>query len=208
MKNVAQQHPLPRRAPVMVLPNALLFPNALLPLFIFEPRYRAMLEWSLRHHRMFCIALVRRGRSEWSTPTDLYQVAGLGLIRACVKREDGTSQLILQGLARVEFTEFSDKHPFLMAGIREVPVTAAGDAEAAALSALVLDLCAQHRATGQGIPEALDEQLAQIRDPGLLSDLVAHTLVRDPYRRQSVLEAGNVAARLRTLIHHLREELP
>jgi ATP-dependent Lon protease len=76
------------------------------------------------------------------------------------------------------------------------------------LSAIVLELCAQHRASGLDIPEALDQQFAQVQDAGVLSDLVAHTLIRDPHRRQSVLEAGDVSDRLLTLIRHLRDELP
>jgi len=35
---------LPKQLPVMPLPDAVLFPHALLPLYIFEPRYRNMLE--------------------------------------------------------------------------------------------------------------------------------------------------------------------
>ena len=192
----------------MVLPNTLLFPDALMPLFIFEPRYRAMLEWALEHERMFCLALIREGRDDWSSPADFHHIAGLGLVRACVERENGTAHLILQGIARVEFTGFTQGEPFVIAKLREIPATDANADEAVTLSAIVLELCAQHRASGLVIPDALDQQLAQVRDPGALSDLVAHTLVRDPYRRQSVLEAGDVSARLRTLIGHLRDELP
>src|SRR5439155_25640751 len=47
---------LPKRVPVMPLPGAFLFPHALLPLCIFEPRYRKMLKHALAHHRMFCVA--------------------------------------------------------------------------------------------------------------------------------------------------------
>ena len=192
----------------MVLPNALLFPDSLLPLFIFEARYREMLAWALEHERVFCLALLRQGRGDWSTPADFHHIAGLGLVRACVGRGDGTSHLILQGLARVEFTGFVQTEPFVIAELREVPVAGAKAEEAATLSAIVLELCAQHRASGLVIPDVLDRQLAQVRDAGVLSDLVAHTLLRDPYRRQSVLEAGDVSTRLRRLIGHLRDELP
>src|SRR5919199_638169 len=92
---------LPERAPVMPLPGALLFPHALLPIYIFEPRYREMLRFALSHDRMFCIALLRPGRNEWNNADDFFDVAGIGLIRACVGRVDGTSNLILQGLQRV-----------------------------------------------------------------------------------------------------------
>ncbi len=52
---------LPREVPVMTLPNATLFPQALLPLYIFEPRYRQMLADALNTHRMFSVAMQRPG---------------------------------------------------------------------------------------------------------------------------------------------------
>ena len=192
----------------MVLPNTLLFPESLLPLFIFEERYREMLAWALEHERMFCMALIRAGREDWSSPDDFHHIAGLGLVRACVGHDDGTSHLILQGLVRVEFTGFVQTEPFVIAELREVPIASAQADEAATLSAIVLEICALHRNNGLVIPDVLDQQLALARDAGVLSDLVANTLIRDPYRRQSVLETGDVAARLRKLIRHLRDELP
>ena len=47
---------IPKQAPLMVLPEMTLFPHALVPLRIFEPRYRAMLEWTLERERVFCLA--------------------------------------------------------------------------------------------------------------------------------------------------------
>ena len=208
MKKIARQKiKLPRLAPVMVLPEALLFPNALLPLFIFEPRYRAMLEWALEHDRMFCIALMKPGIEEARSDDDFYHVAGLGMVRACVEREDGTSHLILQGLARVRFDGFVKQKPFRIAELSEVASEAVSGGDGETLSAQVLELCAEHRAHGMPVPDQLDEQLAQVGDPALLCDLVAHTFVRDPHRRQQVLEEERVAERLRRLIAHLRAEL-
>src|ERR1700759_3871300 len=108
---------LPDRVPVMPLPGALLFPHALLPLYIFEPRYREMLAHALSRHRIFSVALVKPDRSEWTSPADFFHVAGVGLIRACVERGDGTSNLILQGLERVRFTSFAQDAPFPIATI-------------------------------------------------------------------------------------------
>src|SRR5258705_13877356 len=89
---------LPKQLPVMALPGSVLFPHALLPLYIFEPRYRAMLEHALAQHRMFCVALINANHAEWSSLYDFRPTATVGLIRACVGRADGTSNLILQGL--------------------------------------------------------------------------------------------------------------
>jgi len=203
----APQINLPPQAPLIVLPNATLFPHVMLPLYIFELRYRAMLAWALEHHRMFCVALMKPGITEAMSPDDFHQVAGIGLIRACVGNEDGTSHLVLQGLARVQFTDFVQATPFRMARLRELSSEPATAEEGEILSAQVLEFCAHYRALGAQIPETLDQQLAQVSDPAVLCDIVAHTFVRDPFRRQTVLETADVADRLRALIKHLGDEM-
>src|SRR4051795_4940936 len=108
---------LPNHVPVMPLPGALLFPHALLPLYVFEPRYREMLDHALNHHRIFSVALVKPDRAEWESPADFFHIAGVGLIRACVEREDGTSNLILQGLEGFRFTFFAQDGLFPIAAM-------------------------------------------------------------------------------------------
>src|SRR5204863_8462809 len=105
---------LPHEVPVMTLPRATLFPQALLPLYIFEPRYRQMLADTLKTERMFAIAMQKPGRTRESP----CQVAGLGLIRVSVDHQDGTSHLILQGLTRVELRQTVQYKPYRVQCIR------------------------------------------------------------------------------------------
>src|ERR1043166_4579809 len=137
---MAESIQFPDEVPVMPLPGALLFPHALLPLHIFEPRYRAMLEHALREQRMFSVALIRAQRSQWKSTDDFFHVAGVGLIRACVGRNDGTSNLILQGLRRVRFTGFQQSAPFPIARIEPLESDATASVETDALGAKVLEL--------------------------------------------------------------------
>src|SRR5476651_219302 len=105
---------LPSEVPVMTLPNTTLFPQALQPLFIFEPRYRRMLSDSLDGDRMFAIAMQRPGRMR-ETPSP---IAGLGLIRVSVGHQDGTSHLVLQGIARVQLAETVRYRPYRVQRVR------------------------------------------------------------------------------------------
>src|ERR1700748_2742642 len=114
MKEVAI---LPDQVPAMPLPGAVLFPHALLPLYIFEPRFREMLEHALNRDRMFAVALLKPQKTRWESSEDFFSIAGVGFIRACVGRGDGTSNLILQGLERVRFASFEQEHPFPLATI-------------------------------------------------------------------------------------------
>ena len=209
MKSVGDQKlNLPSSAPVMVLPGAQLFPNALMPLYIFEPRYRQMLAWSLEQNRMFCIAPMKPGISEARSLGDFHHTVGLGLVRACVGREDGTSHLVLQGLARVRIIGFLQDAPFRIAEMRELPSEPTDPQESEDLTAHLLEVCTLLRASGATVPESLDRQLAQIEDPAVLSDVIAHTFLRDPERRQAVFEELHVGARSRLLIRYLLGELP
>jgi Lon protease-like protein len=199
---------LPKQLPVMPLPGAVLFPHALLPLYIFEPRYCHMLEHALQHHRMFCVTLIKPSCPAWHAREDFFQLATVGLIRACVGHGDGTSNLILQGLQRVRFSSFEQETPFPIAGIDVVESSRdATTVETEALGAKVLELYANLKHDGRQLPAKVDRYLAELRDLEMLADLMASTFVNDPLRRQRVLEEHSLNERLRFLIRYLRDEI-
>jgi Lon protease-like protein len=198
---------LPEQVPVMPLSGALLFPHALLPLYIFEPRYRQMLQDALAHHRMFCVALIKLHCAEWQTSADFFHTAGLGLIRACVERSDGTSHLILQGLQRVRFASFEQETPFPVARIDLVESCDATTVETEALGQKVLELYANLKSDGRQLPHKVDRYLSQLHDLEMLVDLIGSTFIYDPLRRQRVLEESSLNQRLRLLIKYLHDEI-
>ncbi|MFL6500903.1 MAG: LON peptidase substrate-binding domain-containing protein [Candidatus Udaeobacter sp.] len=198
---------LPQQLPVMPLPGAVLFPHALLPLYIFEPRYRKMLEHALRKHRMFCVALIKPICPDWRASEDFFHLATAGLIRACVERSDGTSNLVLQGLQRVRFTSFERENPFPIANIETVESRDAPTVETEALGAKVIELYGSLKHDHRQLPAKLDQYLSELRDLEMLADLMASTFVSDPLRRQRLLEERSLNQRLRSLIRYLRDEI-
>jgi Lon protease-like protein len=197
---------LPDTVPVMPLSGVLLFPNALLPLHIFEPRFQQMLAHALDDGRMMCVALVRPERQSWQTSDDFFEVSTVGLIRACVGRSDGTSDLILQGIRRVRFSEFEQEAPFPIARIKPLKTHTSLTVETDALAAKVLEFYARLKASGRDLPEKIDRYLSEMSDPEMLADLVAATFITEPARRQKLLEELDLNQRLRLLIQYLREE--
>ena len=198
---------LPDHVPVMPLPGALLFPHALLPLHIFEPRYQEMLKLALSEHRMFCVALVKPERVQWKSTGDFFHTAGVGLIRACVGRDDDTSDLILQGLRRVRLSTFEQSAPFPIARIEPIESEATSSVETDALGAKVLELYSRLKESGRQLPAKVDEYLSHLGDTEMLADLMAATFINDSLRRQKVLEELAVNQRLRLVIQYLREEI-
>jgi ATP-dependent Lon protease len=199
---------LPDEVPVMPLPGAVLFPHALLPLYIFEDRYRDMLDHALQRDRMFSVTLIKPSCPEWHAPEDFFQFATVGLIRACVGRGDGTSNLVLQGLHRVRFSSFQQETPFPIARIDIVESrNDTATVETEALGEKVLELYRKLKRAERRLPPKVDRYLAQLGDLEMLADLVASTFVDDPLRRQRMLEESSLNQRLRLLITYLQDEI-
>jgi Lon protease-like protein len=199
---------LPDEVPVMPLPGAVLFPQALLPLYIFEDRYRDMLEHALQRDRMFSVTLIKPSCPEWHAPEDFFHFATVGLIRACVGRGDGTSNLVLQGLHRVRFSSFQQETPFPIARIDIIESrNDTATVETEALGEKVLELYRKLKRAERQLPPKVDRYLAQLGDLEMLADLVASTFVDDPLRRQRMLEESSLNQRLRLLITYLQDEI-
>ena len=197
---------LPAAVPVMPLPGVLLFPNALLPLHIFEPRFREMLARALDDNRMICVALVKPERQQWRTSTDFFSVSTVGLIRACIGRSDGTSDLILQGIRRVKFSDFEQEAPFPIARIKPLETRTKPTVQTDALATKVVELYTRLKSREGTLPEKIDRYLGEMSDPEMLADLIASTFVSGATRRQQLLEELDLNNRLRLLIQYLREE--
>lgn len=213
---------LPHEVPVMILPNATLFPQALLPLYIFEPRYRKMLSDCLETHRMFCVAMQRPGTTR-ETPAP---VAGLGVVRVSVEHKDATSHLILQGLARVQICETVRYKPYRKNRIELLTPSQTSGAATDTLVEKLKDLLEQRVRLGLpfpfpvapapepgpsqpgGIPpEEVLKYLGAISDPEQLADLVSCAVLPNAAERQTILETVEVDSRLRQLISFLLADL-
>lgn len=205
---------LPREIPVMTLPTATLFPQALLPIYIFEPRYRKMLIDTLQGDRMFAIAMLKPD----STRETPLPIAGLGLIRVSVRHPDDTSHLILQGLTRVELQETIRYKPYRVQRIRPLETPPCDTAAADALVAKVRELLKERLQLGLPLPpfastksasttKEMLKYLDSIDSPGRAADLVSCAVLPGAAERQTILETVDVEMRLRRLIQFLTSEI-
>jgi ATP-dependent Lon protease len=214
---------LPAEVPVMTLPNATLFPQAFLPLYIFEPRYRQMLADALHSDRMFSVAMQKPGSTR-ETPS---LVAGLGLIRVSVGHRNGTSHLILQGLARVELEEAVRDKPYRIQRIRPLKTPPCDNVTVDALVAKLRELLVERINLGLTFPfpvmapaksesnpalpsfspKEIMHYLDSVTDPEQAVDMVSCAVLSGGVERQAILETVNVEDRVRRLIHFLLAEI-
>jgi Lon protease-like protein len=195
---------LPERCGVMLLPNCTIFPHGGLPLYIFEPRYRRMLEEALEGHCFFAVA--RLIGEETSRPAECSSPVGtIGLVRASRQQEDGTSQLLLHGVMRVTFTEWHQDTPYPCASISPRPCFF--EPEHQAQGAMKTMRGAVEDAIRE-LPEDVRRGILGLIDradtPELMSDIVGQQFIHDPELRQRLLEIDSVGDRIPLLCDYLR----
>jgi Lon protease-like protein len=114
--------PAAGEAPLFPLPNLWLFPGAVLPLYIFEPRYRQLVGDILDAQGRIVLGTVVPGHErELAGTPPVYPVAGLGEIAWHQKLPDGCYQLRLVGLARVAIRELESSRLYRRVEVRPLP---------------------------------------------------------------------------------------
>ena len=193
---------LPETIPIFPLPGALLLPRARLPLNIFEPRYLAMLEDTLKTpHRLIGMVqpvAVPGGRGE----RRLHQIGCAGRVTALQETEDGRYLITLSGVCRFRLGETAGGVRALPAGRRRL-----------------VELRARPRAGGEGpgvrpagVPAACwrgsstraqlssDWDSLKEADPELLINSLSILCPFDPEEKQALLEAPTLGNRRETLV--------
>lgn len=88
-------------APIFPLSNVVFFPGTFLPLHVFEPRYRRMVEDVLQGERMIAMVLAREERPPGDSP-EIHPLGTVGRVEIAEPVEDGRWRIVLKGIARVE----------------------------------------------------------------------------------------------------------
>ena len=106
--------------PIFPLRGVVLFPGGLLPLHVFEPRYRAMLRDCLATHRCMAMAFVLDDDPavDATALPRIAEVAGVGLVAHHTMLDDGRSNIVLEGRARVALDELPFAPPYRRARAR------------------------------------------------------------------------------------------
>jgi Lon protease-like protein len=182
--------------PIFPLPGAVLLPHSLVPLHVFEPRYRKLTRDCQEGLRVMGLANIPDEAAAGAQPPRVLPVIGVGVLARVDTLPDGRFNIVLRGVARARILEeLRSGEPYrLVRAEPMLPHVSKDDAgRADGLRRLVLALCAAQ-------PFAEMEMLAQLagkaRDPGDLADVVAGVLMDAPGDRQAVLEAQSLAQRL------------
>ena len=198
---------IPEKVPVFPLSNALLFPGMELPLYIFEPRYRRMLADCTRGRKFLAISLLKPGWQQKEEPIPSYDVVGVGYIRAVFDNPDGTSHILLKGVARARIERYAQREPYRIARITPLADRVEDEAEFKRLSAGLKKILLQKMRFFSEAPQKAMKHPREFENPFILSYLACYLSNASPYRKQDLLETSGCNSRMKHLIDLLHEEI-
>lgn len=201
--------PLPEVVPVFPLPEVVLFPEAVLPLHVFEPRYRALAKDAVAGDGWIVIALLKPGwEMDYEGRPPIHDVACAGQIVHSEELPDGRWYLTLKGVVRVRLVEELGGGAYRRARVKAAPEADSGlrEPEAGPLLAQVLaDFAALNDEVSvatRGVDVLTD---VDVRRPVLHA--VALHLAAPPAVRQSLLELDDLGARLKKMAEFVHRAL-
>lgn len=180
--------------PLFPLPQAVLFPGVLLPLHVFEPRYRKLIHDVLATHATFSVVRLLEEETPSQLPA-IAPVATAGTIIDHVELPGGRLNVLLRGRARVRLRELSFEPPYRRAhaSLLEDSNERIPSSDVAALIGTATAFCEALR----NRDPHFELRLPREADPGALADSCASQLLLDGRDRQRALELLNVSERIR-----------
>jgi len=197
---------LVREIPLFPLPEVVLFPEANLPLHIYETRYKQMVKNLLKTDRQFGVLLLDKKSGK------AFSIGCTAEIKQTFYLPDGRINIQTQGLQRFKLLEITEHQPYLVGLVKwladDAPVTDLLHLQQQAHRLISDIIRLTNKLTNSLMPGCDSSNHIRLPaslpdDPELFSYWIANNLFSDPYEKQSLLGLTNTRARLEQEINSL-----
>ncbi len=203
-----EERAIPGTLPVLPLKETVVFPEAVAPLAVGEPRsVRLIDEVMNRPDRMVALVTSRDPDAPEPAPDQIHEIGTVAIVQRMVRVPDGTVRILAQGLRRVRVVDYTQTDPFLEATVEEVFDHAERTTEVEALARNLQSVFTKMIDLVPHLPDELQVAVANLEDPTTLSYLIASSVRISVEERQELLEETDLEARLRRLTVLCNREL-
>jgi len=193
--------------PIFPLPDVVLFPHTVLPLHVFEPRYRKMVQDCLARDKRLAMGLLKAGwEKDYYGRPPVHAIAGAGEIIQHEELADGRFNILVRGTTRIGVSvELPPDLPYRVVRARPLPDRYPdGTPDALGLridrlKVFYLRILAEVQ-KGQG---EMAKIFSGVKDPGIIVDRIAGAVIAETEVRQQILESVDVPTRLSLVQDHL-----
>lgn len=196
------------RVPLFPLPDAVLFPGMRLPLHVFEPRYRRLIEDAVSGNGLIAIPRLKPGyEADYYDAPALFPICGVGTLQLSRRFDDGRFDIEVEGVARLKLLDEVQSEPYRVAlGLVLADTDATNDAPIGALRGELGRLLSDLDTFWSEAGAALVKDARTKQELGAFTDALAN-LLETPDARQRMLEESSPTERAVVLIGRLHQLL-
>ncbi len=198
---------IPETLPVLPLRGIVIFPSQIHPFLVSRPSSLKLIEEVGGTARIIGLTAQKNPEDEAPAPEGLFPRGTAVRILKMLKYPDQSVRVLVQGLARIELGEFTQREPYFVAKVTRLAEVFVQDREADALHANLVSQFSKFVSLVPYLPDELQVMAMQVRDPSRLTDLVASYLKIAVEELQDLLATLEVRQRLEKLIVILSREI-
>src|SRR5215468_10574656 len=204
-----QQITIPDMLPVLPMPDIVIFPYMIVPLFVNRERSTKAVDQALAENRMIMLVSQKDPNVDDPKASDLYDFGTVSIIMRMLKMPDGRVRILVQGFSRAQVEFFDETQPYITAKVspKTEPQVTPATAELEAIIRNVKSSLERMVSLGKNISPDLVAIAANLDDPGRLADLVASNLDMKVDKAQEVLELLDPVERLRRVHQLMTKEI-
>src|SRR5436309_8311527 len=204
-----QQVAIPDVLPVLPLPDMVVFPYMIVPLFVNRERSAKAVDQALSENRMILLVSQKNTNAEDPRAEDLHDFGTVSVILRMLKLPDGRVRVLVQGFARAHVEYYDESKPYLTAKVqpRTEPQVAPHSLELEALIRNAKSSLEKMVSLGKNISPDLVAIASNLEEPARLSDLIASNLDLKVDKAQEVLELIDPVERLRRVHALMAKEI-
>lgn len=193
--------------PLLPVRDTVVFPRMLTPLFVGRKISLLALEAALTENSQIVVVTQRDAEIEDPNPEDLYTVGTEVVVGRMLKMPDGSNNVLVQGIHRVEIMDYVQEKPYPKVKIRRLFEENEKSLSSEALMRAVLALFEKCVQLSRNVPDDAYVAAMNIDDPGWLADMVTSVMDFDIEQRQQILDTIDPPTRLQQLSIMLAQEL-
>ncbi|MFQ5719765.1 MAG: endopeptidase La [Acidobacteriota bacterium] len=198
---------IPDELPILPLKDTVIYPDMSVPLVVGRPASRRVIDAVILKDRMLGLVMQKDPAVDEPGPVDLHEVGTVAQILKLLKFPDGNLRVIVKGIDRIRLQKFTATRPFLQARTLVLHDADRPGIETEALVKNVAALLQKMFHLMPIVPEDISVMLMNIDEPGPLADAVSAVLLKDPVKKQELLETLDVRKRLEMLTRLLAQEI-
>ncbi|MBP8972927.1 MAG: LON peptidase substrate-binding domain-containing protein, partial [Anaerolineae bacterium] len=198
---------LPGELPILPLRGLVVYPHTTVPLTIGQPRSVRLVDEAVAGDRVIGLVASHDPELEMPGPDQVHLIGTVAQIHRLFRAPDGTIRLLVQGMARIRITEFTETQPYLRARVEAAPETVESGIEVEALMRNVVEQFSRMADLVPSIPGELISAALNVDDPLQLVYALATYIRLDLADQQKLLELDSVQEKLHTLMTILNKEL-